>query len=526
MAKYSWHLAFFLAGIAAIAGLFTPFIEVDESEYAFISKLILETSSFLEIRKHGIDYLDKPPLLFWLSALSFNLFGFGEWQFKLPTFLASSVSVYAIFKIGNNFLSFSIGRAASLIQFSTVGFLMSLQDVRTDALLCSGISFAIWQLLEWHHNGKLVHVLLTGLGVGFAMLAKGPIGLMIPILVSLSLIVSKHSLGNFKFWQFLLFVTVVGILILPMCVGLFSQYGWHGLRFYFWEQSFGRITGENVWRNDAGYFFFLHTILWVLLPFTLFFLSGFYQTIKFIKTSAPNQLTIIGWFILPFVALSLSHYKLPHYIYVCISPASLISATFITKFKNDFLISVGIMIAFLMLLIVAFLNLYCFPSSAYAIGLITVSIFIASTIFFISRNTEFSGVMTMSAMSSVCMLWMNLNFFPKISAYDSGIQIGKFCKSETNDTLFVYNTSAYNIELYAQKTTIAKPLEYFSDLKKPFTVAVDEKGKQEFEKIGLIANQIKDFHHFPVSMLTIPFILPKSRESALQTRYLLQFENR
>ncbi|MEZ4915455.1 MAG: hypothetical protein R2836_00550 [Chitinophagales bacterium] len=64
-----------------------------------------------------------------------------------------------------------------------------------------------------------------------------------------------------------------------MLLGLHQQFGMHGIRFYFWEQSFGRITGENVWQNDATKFYFLHNIAWAFIPYTFFLIVALIQSI-------------------------------------------------------------------------------------------------------------------------------------------------------------------------------------------------------------------------------------------------------
>jgi len=69
----------------------------------------------------------------------------------------------------------------------------------------------------------------------------------------------------------------------PMLYGLYEQYDasggrqtyngfiTSGIRFYFWTQSFGRLTGESTWSNDTGPFYFIYTFLWAFLPWSLSF---------------------------------------------------------------------------------------------------------------------------------------------------------------------------------------------------------------------------------------------------------------
>ena len=50
-------------------------MDVDASQYASMAREMFESGNFLEIKDKHENYLDKPPLIFWLSCLSFKIFG-------------------------------------------------------------------------------------------------------------------------------------------------------------------------------------------------------------------------------------------------------------------------------------------------------------------------------------------------------------------------------------------------------------------------------------------------------------------
>ncbi|NJM79433.1 MAG: hypothetical protein HC854_07150 [Flavobacterium sp.] len=70
---------------------------VDAAQYAGISAEMASTNSYLEVNEFGRDYLDKPPLLFWLSSLSIKIFGATNFGYKLPSFLFLLFSFYALY---------------------------------------------------------------------------------------------------------------------------------------------------------------------------------------------------------------------------------------------------------------------------------------------------------------------------------------------------------------------------------------------------------------------------------------------
>ena len=115
---------------------------------------------------------------------------------------------------------------------------------------------------------KLLYLVYGAIGVAAAMMSKGPIGI---VLVGFALggdfILKREWKSIFK-WEWLLLLFIVVLFLLPMTYGLYTQYDLHpekevyglvgpsGVKFFYWTQSFGRVTGESSWKNDAGFFFF------------------------------------------------------------------------------------------------------------------------------------------------------------------------------------------------------------------------------------------------------------------------------
>lgn len=80
------------------------------------------------------------------------------------------------------------------------------------------------------------------------MMAKGPIGAVAPALALGSHWLLKKDWQKIFNLKWLIAMIIVLILLMPMCYGLYKQFGFEGIKFFFWTQSFGRITGENVWK--------------------------------------------------------------------------------------------------------------------------------------------------------------------------------------------------------------------------------------------------------------------------------------
>lgn len=99
--RYLWAGAGLM--LIAIAGLFLDVMDVDAAQYASIALEMTQNGSWLQVIHRGADYLDKPPLLFWLSAASFEVFGAHNWSYKLPSLLAAAGGVWATCRFASLF---------------------------------------------------------------------------------------------------------------------------------------------------------------------------------------------------------------------------------------------------------------------------------------------------------------------------------------------------------------------------------------------------------------------------------------
>jgi len=62
--------------------------EPDEGRYGEIAREMLETGNWLVPQFWYEPHLDKPPMTYWVEALSMKLFGLNEWAVRLPLALA------------------------------------------------------------------------------------------------------------------------------------------------------------------------------------------------------------------------------------------------------------------------------------------------------------------------------------------------------------------------------------------------------------------------------------------------------
>ena len=93
-----WFYWLLLVGICVNAsGLLLPVMEPDGALYAMISKTMVLSGDYINLKVQGKDWLDKPHFPFWITALSFRLFGMNGFAYKFPAFLFWLSGAYFIF---------------------------------------------------------------------------------------------------------------------------------------------------------------------------------------------------------------------------------------------------------------------------------------------------------------------------------------------------------------------------------------------------------------------------------------------
>lgn len=530
-------LAFGAMGAAYVAGLFPDVMEVDAAQYASISREMAETGEYLQVKHRYADYLDKPPLLFWLSSLSIWAFGAEPWAYKLPSFLFTVLGLWSVYRFTLIYYPQKVAWFATCILASCQAWFLFNNDVRTDTLLAGSVIFSVWQLARYMEYKNWWGVVLGGVGIAAAMLAKGPIGIMVPVLAVCAHLVLARRWKTFFRPGWLLLAGVVAVLLLPMCYGLYKQYGMPGLEFFFWKQSFGRITGENEWRNDAGYLFFVHTFFWAFLPWALLAIPALYTGAVCLlrnrfspRKSQPEMMSLFG-FVLPFIALSFSHYKLPHYIFVTFPFAAVFCAKFLYAAlegaKKRLAARVTLVPGVLAPPVVsALLCLYVFPLTGLWVGvmlggavLLGLALFFARKTFCGTEKLFFAAVFS----AAVGNMALNLGFYPKLMAYQPGKQAAAWLAGQPhNDTAAIFSVSDHPLEFHAgrifpyfESTGIYAYTQQHPDA----WVYTDAPGLQELETLGLAPRVEQEYLQHHPGLLSIDFLNPKTRPQTLGRRY-------
>jgi hypothetical protein len=317
-----------------------------------------------------------------------------------------------------------------------------------------------------------------------------------------------------------------------MCIGLYQQHGKEGLEFYFWTQSFGRITGQSDWNNNTDPFFFVHSFLWCFLPFTVIFLAAIYFSFKdLLRRKSPIKTILfgsMGGFLLTMIALSFSRYKLPHYIFIVCPLAAVICAAYLGEksralnIRALYLIQNMIM---LLLLILSIVLVYFFNQS-YPIYyfIVVVGILFVSWLLWKHFDTLKSIVLISVIIFTFVNLEFNTLFYPSLLKYQSSSEAALFVRDKQINPHKVVGYNAYGHALSYYLDTIVPFYWDFGDIRKlenGTVVYTNSDGLLEMEKSDMNFKVIQTFNEFNVTHLTFQFLNPATREEAVTKRHLV-----
>ena len=112
----------FILALLACARFAFPLLEPEESRYAELPRQMLETGSWIVPTLDGQPYLDKPPLLYWLIATSYQLFGVSVPVARFVPSLVAALTIWVIYRWGQAVAGIGVGIVSAAILITMPDF--------------------------------------------------------------------------------------------------------------------------------------------------------------------------------------------------------------------------------------------------------------------------------------------------------------------------------------------------------------------------------------------------------------------
>lgn len=523
-------------GLAAYtAGLFVH-VTRDASKYAAIAREIFDTGEYIDLTIHGEPYVQKPPLLFWLSALSYRIFGVNDFAFKLPVLLFSLAGIFFTFQLGSALYDRKIGAlAALLLASSQISFLYNM-DIHTDSLMQSLVTLSLWQLFLFLKNGKTLPLIIGFGALGGAMLTKGPVGAVVPATAVAGYLLFTGRTRRIIDPRWITGLLIAGVTILPALAGLYHQSGWEGIRFYFWDNNMGRIQGTSV-SKDTNYLFYLTNLLYLYAPWTILLFTALFLQFRAL---VHRRMEDSGWFLfwgiwVYFFIISVSHGKLPNYIYMLVPLFSVVTARMLVPLISGkmetmlrWLLPVQTIMAGLTGLLLSLLLFWMFPLRPAWTSLLLLPFLITALYpFFRGGSPGYRLLVPSLAMATALNLYINSYVAPQIFSDQASVKAASLFNTQATQEaqLGNYNYPSHELFFYARTPVrqLFNDLELFARMRTPGNwvlttrEVVDRMPQGEFP-----TPEITPLPHVWINNLTLRYLNPRTREAARDTLYLLR----
>jgi 4-amino-4-deoxy-L-arabinose transferase-like glycosyltransferase len=312
-----------------------PQMEPDEARYSLIASAMNESGNYVTPHIKYTVYLEKPPLVSWMTAISFKIFGENDFSARLFSAICAWGCILLVYFIGRHFRDEKTGLyAAAILTISSFHFFLGRINI-LDMPLTFFICLSIWlgYLALIRENSKYLFYLFY-LVCALTFLTKGLIGVVFPFAILFIWLVSTGEWRKIR-----LFFSPVGILVflIVACpwVILAQKENSDFLEFFFVREHFLRFTTKMHGKTEPFYYY-LPIILGGTIPWSVYLIKAWKN--KILKQALfdlnDNKLLLI-WFLFIFLFYSVSSSKLATYVAPLFLPLTLFAAGILKKYEED-----------------------------------------------------------------------------------------------------------------------------------------------------------------------------------------------
>lgn len=302
---------FFLYGNSALS-----ITDPVESNYALTAKEMVLAGDWLSPRIYGQFWYDKPILIYFFLCLSYTFFGFTDFASRFPSALFGVLTILLVYwYLKRQQYPQWLAVISGAITATSLEVWIISHGIITDSLLfffsSATMLFAYIGITEKKRNWVIAAYSMAA----FAVLTKGPVGLVLPGLLLLCWVLYHR-----KDFSLSLLFPPLGILAFfciaaPWYILMYAKHGTDFLMTFFGLHNYLRATvsehpQDNVW------YYYLALVPVSLLPWTGLSLYGFWKG----RNRSPEYTFYLIWALGTILFYSLMATKYPTYTYIANLP--------------------------------------------------------------------------------------------------------------------------------------------------------------------------------------------------------------
>ena len=291
-------------------------IPSDEGRYAEMAREMIVTGDWITPRYNGYKYFEKPPLQIWATAVTFQMFGLGEWQARLWSALTGFLTILMIGFTGMKIFNSRAGWLSALVLASSPMWIISGHfnslDMALSAFLVSALCSLLLAQSSQNKSESRHWMWACWIFMALATLSKGVIGAAIPAMVFVAYSITAW---DWKIWARLRLLSgsIIYLLITAPWFVIVAHRNPEFLEFFFIHEHLQRFTQDAHSRTGPIYYF-VPLLLIGILPWAAQIPGAMVQAWRERKQEFSSAWLLACWFVVIFVFFSVSRSKLPGYI--------------------------------------------------------------------------------------------------------------------------------------------------------------------------------------------------------------------
>lgn len=413
--------------------------DIDEGKHASTTKVMVQTGDWITPTLDGEPFFDKPILFNWLGAIAFALLGFTEFAARLPAALLGTLGVLSVYWFGRRVFGEDTGFLSGLVLATSLLFIVLSRVVVHDIALAVSTSLCLFFFYlgatEEERRGRWF--LLFYVAAGFAVLAKGPLGLALPGLVIGLYLVLTRRLGLVREMRIGWGLLIVPAIALPWYLAISLANPEYPA--YFFAKHLAHLGSKDL-RHAHGFFYYVPYLIGGTFPWTAFFplalVRGFRRA--FARHAEPDPAAdgirfLLVWIVASYLFFSTASAKLPTYLLPLFPPIALLVAIFLRELAttaSDGLrraafwlhlpVTLGLWAAFAYAQLeppVRLTEKYGVDLGKLDIFLLTIAGFAAVALYFLWRRRTDLAAATLVALMACGLVFFTTAFAPDIDPY-------------------------------------------------------------------------------------------------------------
>jgi 4-amino-4-deoxy-L-arabinose transferase-like glycosyltransferase len=303
--------------------------ESDEAYYAEAGREMVESGDWLTPRFNYDLRFEKPVLYYWAVAAAYQTVGVSEAAARFGSALSGFGLALLTFAAGRRMFGDRVGFTAGAIVATNFGYFAMAHLSLPDLPLTVFVSLAIWLgLRSLDHPERSAPLVGAAVAAALGLLTKGPLGLLLPLLVLGPVAVIERRWIALKLSRLSLAMIVCVAIAVPWYAAMTWTHGADYLRGFF--------VGDNVERfattrfNDPRVpWYYVSVIAGGLLPWTpfaLLLMQPGWRWLRRRRTLSSEERRLVIWTVLPFAFFTLSIGKQARYILPVLPPLAILIA--------------------------------------------------------------------------------------------------------------------------------------------------------------------------------------------------------